>query len=439
MSKVNLLSRFPFIFLGIAEYVKKGKLSFPFEPIDIIKLSKYRSHFLFPISLQGFSWVFLIHSSFIEIVKDKGCLELEIRNSSGQRIANVKFEPLVTEEGQYEELKNKVKHEVLIPIVADKEEWIVDFFTFGGLLKEPGEYGIYAIFEGISEKVGSVIFRYQKAEPYTLEQLKAIESDPYALKSVRIEYACNFCPSKIKAYTGLERERTIEEEGYYWQQDLPDFFNCECGKQSFSLRYAKESLHGFLGIDRELNLAGFDVRRKYSHEQILQVIRKYDRLLEKEDEKAIQKFIEKYPVMLARFHAKRIYVKPEILGKFQADFGVLDTQNQLKFIEIESPKRKLFKKDGHPTVALMHAYGQVVDWLDKVKKHPLAVIESLGLKTEEVNVIKGVVMAGLGKRENQNYLQRHLSNPTYPDVEFMTLDSLSKSLLTISRLIAKEY
>ena len=97
MSKVNLLSRFPFIFLGIAEYVKKGKLSFPFEPIDIIKLSKYRSHFLFPMSLQGFRWVFLIHSSFIEIVKDKGCLELEIRNSSGQRIANVKFEPLVTE------------------------------------------------------------------------------------------------------------------------------------------------------------------------------------------------------------------------------------------------------------------------------------------------------------------------------------------------------
>ncbi len=59
-----------------------------------------------------------------------------------------------------------------------------------------------------------------------------------------------------------------------------------------------------------------------------------------------------------------------------------------------------------------------------------------GLDLNEVNAVKGVVIAGRTKGHNKEHLKRHISQPVYDDIEFMTLDDLGKSLFQISKDLA---
>ena len=80
----------------------------------------------------------------------------------------------------------------------------------------------------------------------------------------------------------------------------------------------------------------------------------------------------------------------------------------------------------------MHAYGQVKDWLFVYRKHRVAILEGLKLNPDDVFVVKGVVIAGRSTSDISLPLQRHLSESPYPDINFLTLDDLSKSLFEIS-------
>jgi hypothetical protein len=84
----------------------------------------------------------------------------------------------------------------------------------------------------------------------------------------------------------------------------------------------------------------------------------------------------------------------------------------------------------------MHAYGQVTDWLHTYTKYPAAILDVLSLKEGDVVAVRGAVIAGRSTDVGHEVLQRHLSNPPYPNIEFMTCDDLGVSLLNISRKLA---
>lgn len=241
----------------------------------------------------------------------------------------------------------------------------------------------------------------------------------------------------MKVYTALNKNLYLEEDGYIWQHDIPDEFKCECGQTNYSLRYVKEGLHGLLLKRLSPSTVGASYIRRYAHEQIIKIIDRFNSLLEtKHDEKTFQEYIEKQTIMLSRFHARRLFIKPRILDKFVADFAVLDSRNQLLLIEIESPSLLLFTKKGYPTAKLTHAYGQVRDWLHEYEKYPDAVLASLDLTPDQVVAVRGVVIAGRSSPAIFKHLQRHLSKPLYPEIEFLTFDDLSISLQEISRRLA---
>ena len=116
----------------------------------------------------------------------------------------------------------------------------------------------------------------------------------------------------------------------------------------------------------------------------------------------------------------------------------LDSQNILIFIEIEKPSLKLFKKDGHQTAELIHAFQQVSDWLHECSKHKSAILDSLDLMPNEVMSVKGCVIAGRHDKQYNECFQRLLSRPLFGDVSFLILDELANSLLFISRDLTKE-
>lgn len=434
------------IFLGLAEFVQQDGPPYPLGPINIFNLSSQKTHFIFPVSGQVYNWVFLFHEDLLTQVEKHGLL-LDIKTEDGLPYSTINLEAkkqLIQKETKgkkgkkakniKEPKENSTPFELQLPKGFG---WIiVNCQKIDGLIVKPDRYIITAHFQGKETAVGSVEFFYQKILPYTSEQMKAIEADPHSAKSLRIEIGCKYCTSKLIAYSQFNRSKKLEEKGHVWQHDLGDEFKCECGQTNLPLMFLRESLHGLLGKDNKAISSKLNYLRRYAHTELVKIVDIFNKLLEdKKDEKPFQLFLEKNPVLLARFNAKKLFIKPNILGKFETDFAILDSRNQLLLIELERPML-LFKKDGHPRADLIHAYSQVRDWLHEYSKHPSAVLEGINLNPNEVMAVKGVVIAGRASQENAKHLQRHLAQPFYNDIEFLTLEDLSLSLLQISHDLA---
>lgn len=442
----------PIIFLGISPQVKSFGMAPPVTPIDIFGLSKQSAHVIYPIPLSPFQWVFLINSALIE--KDSG-IHIEMRDKENKMI--VSFKMGIFDEGSNINVDNNVpivakvdspidrkKEDAIQPtairkIVVSKDiPWLIQTFSIDAALKAPGVYDIYYGLGKADIFIDRINFIYEKVSPFTSNQMKAFESDPLASKIAIIEIGCKHCPSKLKAYTAFNKSQDKEKQGFIWQYDLPDYFVCSCGKTNQTLVYLKESMHGLLGRDKLLFSGELSYESRYSYSETVQIMSGFNYLLEKrtkEDE--FQSFIHDNPILLAKYHAKKIYFKPDISGRFQADIVVLDSKNQLILIELESPATPLFKKDGHPTTQLNHAYNQIEDWMQEYTCSPGPLLSRLNLKKEDISCVKGAVIAGMRNKESPEHYSRHMASQSYPSTEFLTYDGLVESLAQIVRTISQ--
>ena len=431
-------SRIPIIFLGIAEEVQSAIAPYPLGQLNIFGLTQHSRHFVFPVPLKGYRFLFAIDINFLAQKFNGGSsIEIQVKSPEGKMFCNMKLDKKQTVENQTVSA-DKQTQAYLIP--ADKELlWQILSNAIDVTVAEPGVYSVYAGVDIPNIYIGNLHLEYIKAEPFTDAQIKAIESDPSSVKAVKFVLGCKHCPTKLRSYTALERIDKLENEGWIWQHDLDEFFICSCGDTKQKLQYLKESMHGMLGKDQKLTAGDINYVRRYGYIEINNIVSEFNNLLDdrEKQEEDFQKFVESHAVLLSQFHAHKLFVKPKILGKYSADFACLNTSDQLLLIELENPNIKLFKKDGHPTADLMHAYGQVHDWLDEYRKHPHAVLEQFKLKEHEVTSVRGVVIAGRKKGLSRAHLQRHMSKPLYGDIEFLTYDDLIESLLQISRELAR--
>lgn len=324
-----------------------------------------------------------------------------------------------------------------IEIIPQFSEWSIINFNIDTVVERPESYKIEMLIGPDSHIIDSVEFHHLKIRPFTPEEIKALESNPYSVKGVQIILGCKHCSFELKIYSALKRSKEWESQGSLWQYDIDESYVCDCGKTKYDTTYIKENLHAGLTFDVHSLSGVVSYERRYAHKQIIHVLSTYNNLLDEEkDEAPLQKFIENHPLLLAKFSATKIFYKPTILGKFQTDFVILDTSKKLIFIEIEKPNLPLFKKNsGHPTAQLNHAYEQVRDWLNEYSKYSDAILESLHLETETITAVKGAVIAGRSEGVKPEHLQRHLSKPLNNDIDFCTFDDLGNSLAQISRTL----
>ena len=419
------------IFLGIAERIKHDSPAYPIGKVDLFRLTKHSGHFWFPIAIKDYQWVFIAHKNLLTKAFESPII-FKILSKANKEIGNVTFKVEIDE--------NRIRDSHLNEgeVIIHDDEWVVLNFNIETVIEEPGEYRIKLDIDSDSHSLGRVHFHYIEIPPFTVEEIKALESNPYSVKGVSIELGCKHCSSKFKVYSALSRNKEWEGEGYLWHCQVDDNYTCNCGKTKFDMKYIKANLQAGLIFDIHSLSGGISYERRYAHSQILKTIEQFNQLLEDEQNEApFQKFIETHPLLLARFSAKKIFFKPNILGKFETDFAILDTSNRLLLIELEKPSLPLFlKNSGHPTSKLIHAYEQVRDWLHEYSKHPHAVLETLDLTLNKINSVRGIVIAGRSKDVNPKHLQRDLSKPMYNDIDFFTLDDLAQSLAQISRTLA---
>lgn len=234
---------------------------------------------------------------------------------------------------------------------------------------------------------------------------------------------CKHCPSKLRAYAGLDRSEKAEGEGWMWYQEVPEMFKCECGKTTMDLQYIRRNLHGLLGhrLRENEQLSFMPLYEKSSLESIrtnfAQLISRNPR------EELLQKFIDENPILLHQFPAERIIPKPPILTSYLADFGIVTPQKELILVELEKTTTRLMKKDGDIAAPLNHAFGQVRNWLHEVDEHRLAVLDSLKIAREAVSSIRGIVIAGRDIGYDARDL-RKLKGADYGRIAFLTYDDL---------------
>jgi len=423
----------PVLFLGLADHLEPGLQEFPVGGVDLFQLSHHKVHIIYPGLIGGNVWLFLVSTDFLRSA-DLTKWTLQVMDANNNQIGFATFAPGERTQGAADATLRENESKQPFGFWEGSQFTLLPVKFEGGTIITPGRCAVQSVLDGKILEIGSVEFHYKKMPGFTADQITAIEADPDGRKIVRMELGCKYCQTKARTYAGLKRSPQMEKEGYIWYSDLGERFRCECGRTDYSLEYLRDSMHGLLSKDVSVAAAGVSYVRQYGHAQVVRIVGQYVELLDQEKlEPPVQAFLEKNVVLFARFNAKRLWVKPSIIGLFQADFAVLDTSNHLWFIELERPSIKLFKKSGHPTGNLMHAYEQVRDWLHQYARNSQAVLDVLKLKREDVVTVRGVVIAGRSATVSHEVLQRHLSMPPYANIDFMTLDDLGTSLLNLSK------
>jgi hypothetical protein len=422
----------PVIFLGLADGEQIENPATPLEALTLFKLGRMKVHFAFPVIAKRAAWCFLVN---LDALVSSGDLSIRLVDSQEKQWAMFRLGSAVIERksSAQPEASGMDQSSAKKRLAFDVGQWIL-FPTIAEdlLIAEPGEYKLRLEYDKGGFYLGRVIYQFSPPPPLTEEKIAALESDVVSAGQVIYRMGCKQCPSTLTAYIALKKSQEREEMGHVFYRDLPDRFVCGCGRTNLNLDYLRKGGHGFLGRDARISIGEVSYIQRYAHSQLLEIAGQFLGLVQKEKkEEPIQKYLEKNKVLFARFHARRLFVKPRILGRFNADFAILDSQGALVLIEIERPTLRLFKANGHLRGEFNHAYEQVQDWLGEVLKHRTAVIDGLGLKPEEVLTIRGCVIAGRAKIEKREHLRRHMSQPRL-NIEFLTLDMLAESLVSMA-------
>src|SRR5712691_10655162 len=106
------------------------------------------------------------------------------------------------------------------------------------------------------------------------------------------------------------------------------------------------------------------------------VLEELSRLLDGPEEQAHQ-FLKQHPEILCP--ANTASWSKLRLGERITDFVFREAANDYLLVEIESPLRDLFRKDGQPREELTHAINQIIDWRIFIEDNLREVQEELGL------------------------------------------------------------
>lgn len=86
------------------------------------------------------------------------------------------------------------------------------------------------------------------------------------------------------------------------------------------------------------------------------------------NEHALQRCLTKYPVLFGSAYSRMIS-KHRLGSDYELDYALELADGTIDLVEIEASTHKLYKRNGDPTVALVHAEQQVLDWLEWIDRN----------------------------------------------------------------------
>ena len=405
-----------------------------FLATDILSLTYFAAPLFYPFNIAGLILCF----AFSDKVKLNEEYKIHIYNERKNSIGFINITPTLYD-AKLGDLADQAKVDVFKKAIADDKGigWHLYPIKLGTdckiLAYEPGMYTMVLEKDGAKQIVGRLGLALSEVPPLTDEMREAIKSNPTAAKFARIEIGCSKCPGKSKIYTALERDASLESQGYTFNLDAPDKFSCECGDVYLDQTSLKKNLHGLLGdrsaLIEDLTASYLPLYEKSSLETIY---RDYVRILkDAKKEEEIQVFFESNKILFSQFSPSRILNKPKLLSQYVADFAILDSRKELILVEIEMPDTFLITKKGGVGSGLNHAMDQVNDWVHLLERHRSAILDDWGIDEKSVLVIKGIVIAGRDKGYSPESLKKTKWRFARDTVRFYTYDDIASNLVSL--------
>lgn len=410
----------PVAFLGVSEVFNIQRNIDPrFRVFNIAGLRMEIISSLYPLPLSSLKLVFAIYD-FVNLAP----FDI-LFISQGKEIFTVHFGAEVLEEENLKQPHGGLDEMLMI---AEKS-WIVTSFAFAEeqfpFAPGPMMIEVKLKWKNTEAQIGTLNFFYIRAAQLTPERIIAIKSDPQAVKSARFGLKCKKCQDEIKFFTALEKS-DIQDE-FTWYQNLPDAFVCKCSATNISLQFIKESFHSVLGKRFGQVRDQIFLSKLYGKAMLEETFERFKDLLESTpDEEQVQQFLNHNPILFHQFSPELVIPKAPLLNKYVSDYLIPSKSSDLYFIEIESPQKKILKKDG-VTAEFTHAFTQVRDWIHLFNNHRAACVEMIGLSGLDIGGLRGIVIIGRSQNEDGPDLIKHKSFDQGA-VTFLTYDDLLESL-----------
>ena len=281
-------------------------------------------------------------------------------------------------------------------------------------------------------KTEVVRFIFRAPMPLSAEERRAIAGRPSSTKAIEIELSCNVCRDKAHFYSLLNPMGKVpldyRRRGFQLAK-APDSWTCECGSSTVPLVYAKKGIHELFRSPVRIETNEVSLVPFYEAGEIASIRDEYNSLLQQlPQEEDVQKFLEKYPVFWHFLSPVQIFHKPPILGKYNADFGVLTARKELILIEIEKPSTQLLTNDGRVASGIQKGADQIRDWAVEVDDHRDAVLSQLGLDKKTVHNIRYLLVGGLSTSVPSNGLVKLRREGLVPKTDLIFFDELGASL-----------
>jgi hypothetical protein len=415
--------------LGICDHARYDQGNPPYlSHLHILGLRKVVLGLIYPLDLSHLCLalaVFGVESSNLGMVL--------LRNQQGDEVfrIEIKISPdgELKAEGTVEDRASSPH--MLIPVGKGPSWTTLAIPLKGVILNEPQDLDVFMKSDEEEIHLGVLSFGLATAPPLTADRIAAIKSDPRAIKALLFVLRCKVCDSTLRITASLEKPEK-KEAGTVWYQDLPDEFTCACGKTKMSLRILKTNMHGLLG-KTDISMNNLSISTLYQNDTIDRISEKFFQLVRsKPREEEVQRFLSSNPIIFHFLSPIRLFEKPPILSKHQADFAILDSRGTLVFIELERPDVLLLRKDGAASAEIEHAISQVRDWLYLYEKHRSAVLECLEIQEREVTRVKGLVIAGRDEGSDPDNL-RKFKWQDRGAIDCQTYDDLLGNVAALSR------
>jgi hypothetical protein len=400
-----------------------------FTKIDLYGLCNLIPCPFFPTTLKGFQFFFAVSGHYL--LTD---LEIRIHVPGGGEYLSFPFE--ITRDERDEPCTESSPAPPETIELSPDWSLLVVHKDDAGLVVGPGRCRVTFVTRGEEHTAGWLTLEHVPPPPLTQDRVEAILSNPAGLKTAQMKFQCNHCHESIAVYTGLERNSDYERHGCVWYKDIPDAFSCGCGKLRIDLTLLREHFHGVLGEVPKLG-GEVDNTQRYQESKIEGICTAFAKLVSSDPHEAVvQQFIQNNTILLTVFGPKRIFFKPPLLTKYEADIGILNHRKELLLIELERPSLQLLKKGGGVCAEFNTPLQQVNDWLHLAEEQRVAVLSCIGdLTLAEVSRVRGVIVAGTDKGYDPEQLRQFKWRDFGSGITVFTYDDLISYVVSLVRSV----
>lgn len=164
-----------------------------------------------------------------------------------------------------------------------------------------------------------------------------------------------------------------------------------------------------------------NVAARNKFRQLLEQLRS---LLDGPEEPAHQ-FLKSHPELISPTHTA--CWSKLALGERVTDFVLREPPNDYLLVELESPLRELFRKDGQQREELTHAFNQILDWRMHIEDNLSTVQDVLGLKGISSNPNSLIVIGRSEFLRAENRRKLITMQNQVPKLRILTYDDLIQS------------